>query len=73
VNSSLAAHYNVPWYIDFLLYDIEQHLQLNFKLKLDSVAPAAAEVAAAAAGRAGAFVMLVPLLNKAALNKAALV
>ena len=38
VNSSLAAHYDVPWYIDFLLYDIEQHLQLNFKLKLDSVA-----------------------------------
>ena len=34
VNSSLAAHYDVPWYIDFLLYDIEQHLQLNFKLKL---------------------------------------
>ena len=38
VNSSLAAHYDVPWYIDFFMYDIEQHLQLNFKLKLDSVA-----------------------------------
>ena len=38
VNSSLAAHYDVPWYIDFLMYDIEQHLQRNFKLKLDSVA-----------------------------------
>ena len=38
VHSSLAAEYHVPWYIDFLMYDIEQHLRENFKIKLDSVA-----------------------------------
>ena len=43
VNSSLTAHYDVPWYIDFLVYDIEQHLRQNFKLKLDSVAQSLCE------------------------------
>jgi len=38
VRSSLDAEYSVPWYINFLVYDIEEHLRLNFKLKLDSVA-----------------------------------
>jgi hypothetical protein len=38
VRSSLDAEYDVPWYIDFLVYDIEQHLRKNFKEKLDSVA-----------------------------------
>jgi hypothetical protein len=38
VYSSLEAEYHVSWYIDFLMYDIEQHLRQNFALKLDSVA-----------------------------------
>ena len=38
VHSRLEAEYHVPWYIDFLMYDIEQHLRKNFKEKLDSVA-----------------------------------
>jgi hypothetical protein len=38
VRSSLDAQYNVPWYINFLVYDIEKHLKENFQLKLDSVA-----------------------------------
>jgi hypothetical protein len=38
VRSRLEAEYHVPWYIDFLMYDIEQHLKQNFQLKLDSVA-----------------------------------
>jgi hypothetical protein len=38
VRSSLEVEYHVPWYIDFLMYDIEQHLRQNFKIKLDSVA-----------------------------------
>jgi hypothetical protein len=38
VHSSLEAEYHVPWYIDFLMYDIEKHLRENFALKLDSVA-----------------------------------
>ena len=38
VHSWLDAEYHVPWYIDFLMYDIEQHLRKNFKEKLDSVA-----------------------------------
>jgi hypothetical protein len=38
VRSTLDAEYHVPWYIDFLMYDIEQHLRQNFALKLDSVA-----------------------------------
>ena len=38
VRSSLDAQYHVPWYVDFLVYDIEQHLKKNFKEKLDSVA-----------------------------------
>jgi hypothetical protein len=48
VHSSLDAQYSVPWYIDFIVYDIEKHLQANVQLKLDSVAqslcaPAGAE------------------------------
>jgi hypothetical protein len=38
VRSSLDAQYSVPWYINFLIYDIEQHLHGSFKLKLDSFA-----------------------------------
>jgi hypothetical protein len=38
VRSTLDAEYHVPWYIDFLMYDIEQHLRHNFAQKLDSVA-----------------------------------
>ena len=38
VRSSLDAEYSVPWYINFLIYDIEEHLRVNFKLKLDSFA-----------------------------------
>ena len=32
VHSTLEAEYHVPWYIDFLMYDIEQHLRQNFQL-----------------------------------------
>ncbi len=28
----------MTWFIDFLMYDIEQHLKQNFAAKLDSVA-----------------------------------
>jgi hypothetical protein len=38
VHSWLDAQYHVPWYIDFFVYDIEQHLRRNFENKLDSVA-----------------------------------
>ena len=38
VHATLDAAYDVPWYVDFLMYDIEQHLRSNFKEKLDSVA-----------------------------------
>jgi hypothetical protein len=38
VESWLDAQYSVPWYIDFFVYDIEQHLKQNFREKLDSVA-----------------------------------
>jgi len=38
VRSTLDAEYSVPWYVDFLVHDIDQHLRRNFKEKLDAVA-----------------------------------
>ena len=49
VHSTLDAAYDVPWYIDFLMYDIEKHLRQNFALKLDSVAQSLCAPAGAAA------------------------
>jgi hypothetical protein len=38
IDSVLDAHYTLPWYIDFLVNDVSQHLSSNFKEKLDAVA-----------------------------------
>ena len=38
INSTIDAHYNIPWYIDFLVHDVSEHLRANFKQKLDAVA-----------------------------------
>ena len=38
INSTVTAHYQVPWYIEFLVHDIGHHLRHNFKRKLDGVA-----------------------------------
>jgi hypothetical protein len=38
INSTIDAHYDVPWYIDFLVLDVADHLRANFKQKLDAVA-----------------------------------
>ena len=37
VHSLVDAHYDVPWYADFLVSDIEQHVQHSFKRKADAV------------------------------------
>lgn len=37
-DSVLDAHYTLPWYIDFLVDDVSEHLRANFKEKLDAVA-----------------------------------
>ena len=38
INSTIDAHYTLPWYIDFLVSDVSDHLRANFKQKLDAVA-----------------------------------
>lgn len=38
IDSVLDAHYTLPWYIDFLVDDVSEHLRANFKEKLDAVA-----------------------------------
>ena len=38
INSTIDAHYTLPWYIDFLVSDVSDHLLSNFKQKLDAVA-----------------------------------
>ena len=38
VNTTVDASYIVPWYIDFLINDVSQHLLTNFKEKIDAVA-----------------------------------
>lgn len=38
IDSVLDAQYTLPWYIDFLVNDVSQHLHTNFKEKLDAVA-----------------------------------
>ena len=37
VESALDAHYSLPWYIDFLVDDVDEHLRSNFKEKVDAV------------------------------------
>jgi hypothetical protein len=38
INSTLDAQYTLPWYIDFLVADLSEHLRSNFKHKIDTVA-----------------------------------
>jgi hypothetical protein len=38
LKSSVEAHYDMPWYIDFLIHDVSEHLRTNFKRKVDAVA-----------------------------------
>ena len=38
INSTIDAHYTLPWYIDFLVSDVSDHLRANFKQKVDAVA-----------------------------------
>ena len=38
VHTLVDAHYDVPWYADFLVSDIEQHVEHSFKRKAESVA-----------------------------------
>jgi hypothetical protein len=40
INSTLDAEYALPWYIDFLVADVSEHLRSNFKHKIDTVAHA---------------------------------
>jgi hypothetical protein len=34
----IETHYNLPWYINFLVYDLSEHLKTNLKEKVDAVA-----------------------------------
>lgn len=38
LTSVLETTYNLPWYIDFLVYDLAEHLRTNLKEKVDAVA-----------------------------------
>ena len=38
VKSSIDAQYTVPWYVEFLVDDMSEHLRENFKEKVDAVA-----------------------------------
>jgi hypothetical protein len=38
INSTIDAQYTLPWYIDFLVSDVSDHLRSNFKEKVDAVA-----------------------------------
>ena len=38
ITTVLDAHYALPWYLDFLIADISEHLRDNFKEKVDAVA-----------------------------------
>lgn len=38
LTTSIETTYNLPWYIDFLVYDLAEHLRTNLKEKVDAVA-----------------------------------
>ncbi len=38
VRSAIEAQYSVPWYVEFLVYDLGEHLRTNFKEKVDALA-----------------------------------
>jgi hypothetical protein len=38
VSSAIAAQYIMPWYIEFLVYDVGEHLRTNFREKVDALA-----------------------------------
>ena len=38
IDTALDAHYSLPWYIDFLVDDVANHLRASFKEKVDAVA-----------------------------------
>ena len=37
ITTVLDAHYSLPWYLDFLIPDLSQHISDNFKEKVDAV------------------------------------
>jgi hypothetical protein len=37
VSTILDAHYTVPWYLEFLVANVSEHLRTNFKEKVDAV------------------------------------
>ena len=38
LTSVIETHYTLPWYIEFLVYDLAEHLHTNLKQKIDAVA-----------------------------------
>ena len=38
VKSTIEAAYSMPWYIEFLVHDVGEHLRANFKEKVDALA-----------------------------------
>ena len=38
ITTVLDAHYALPWYVDFLVVDVSEHLRDNFREKVDAVA-----------------------------------
>lgn len=50
VKSSIEARYGVPWYVEFLVSDLGEHLRANFKEKVDALARSLCTRRASAAG-----------------------
>ena len=38
VRSAIEARYGLPWYVEFLVFDLDEHLRANFKEKVDALA-----------------------------------
>ena len=38
INTTIDASFDIPWYVDFLLLDVSQHILANFQEKVDAVA-----------------------------------
>jgi hypothetical protein len=38
IESVIETHYSLPWYIDFLVYDVSDHIKINLKEKVNAVA-----------------------------------
>jgi hypothetical protein len=50
VKSTIEAGYSVPWYVEFLVSDLGEHLRANFKEKVDALARSLCTRRASAAG-----------------------